>query len=111
MLANNNEPQKAIEAYFHALEINPSYIRARYNLAISCMNINEVKEAVEHLLGALSIQSGNNNYYEGIGDGPDANSTSVWETLRTALITLGRKDLLKKVDTRDLESFRNYFDF
>jgi tetratricopeptide (TPR) repeat protein len=112
MLANNNEPQKAIEAYFHALEINPSYIRARYNLAISCMNINEVKEAIEHLLGALSIQSGNNNYYgEGIGDGPDANSTSVWETLRTALITLGRKDLLEKVDSRDLESFRSYFDF
>eukprot|EP00833_Pecoramyces_ruminatium_P009517 jgi/Orpsp1_1/1183549/evm.model.c7180000085694.1 len=112
MLANNNEPQKAIEAYFHALEINPSYIRARYNLAISCMNINEVKEAVEHLLGALSIQSGNNDFYgEGIGDGPDANSTSVWETLRTALITLGRKDLLERVDARDLESFRNYFDF
>jgi len=113
MLANNNEPQKAIEAYFHALEINPSYIRARYNLAISCMNINEVKEAIEHLLGALSIQSGNNDFYggEGIGDGPDANSTSVWETLRTALITLGRKDLLEKVDNRDLEGFRNYFDF
>lgn len=106
MLANNNEPQKAIEAYFHALEINPSYIRARYNLAISCMNINEVKEAVEHLLGALSIQSGNNEYYgaEGIGDGPDANSTSVWETLRTALITLGRKDLLDRVDARDRKS-------
>lgn len=115
ILANNNEIEKAIEAYFHALEINPSFIRARYNLAISCMNIGEVHEAAEHLLEALSIQSGNNDLYETLdkveGNGAEAMSTSVWETLRVALNIMGRNDLLDKCDSRDLEFFRNHFEF
>lgn len=40
-LANSGESEKAMEAYFNALQINPSYIRARYNLAIACIQIGQ----------------------------------------------------------------------
>ncbi|KAI8143766.1 hypothetical protein BJV82DRAFT_609363 [Fennellomyces sp. T-0311] len=55
-LANSRDPTGAIDAYFNALEINPSYVRARYNLAISCINLGQHREAAEHLLTALAIQ-------------------------------------------------------
>ena len=55
-MANSGESEKAMDAYFQALQINPSYIRARYNLAIACMQLGQHQEAVGYLLGALSIQ-------------------------------------------------------
>jgi peroxin-5 len=42
-LANSGESEKAMEAYFNALQINSSYIRARYNLAIACMQMGQHK--------------------------------------------------------------------
>jgi peroxin-5 len=42
-LANSGHPEKAMEAYFKALELNPAYIRTRYNLAVACMQIGQVK--------------------------------------------------------------------
>lgn len=47
---------KSLDAYYNALEINPTFIRARFNLAISCIQLNQYQEAVEHLLKALYIQ-------------------------------------------------------
>ncbi|KAJ3272955.1 Peroxisomal membrane signal receptor PTS1 [Terramyces sp. JEL0728] len=55
-LANSGEAEKALDAYFHALEINPSYIRARYNLAIACIQFGQYREAAGYLLGALATQ-------------------------------------------------------
>ncbi|KAG8831099.1 hypothetical protein FRC17_003664 [Serendipita sp. 399] len=39
-IANHGQPQDAIEYYHRALAINPSYIRARFNLGISCMSLH-----------------------------------------------------------------------
>lgn len=38
-LANNGRAQEALDYYYRALELNPSYIRARFNLGISCINL------------------------------------------------------------------------
>lgn len=40
ILANSQNSEEAIDAYHHALELSPGLIRARYNLGISCMNLN-----------------------------------------------------------------------
>ena len=58
-MANSQKTPRALDAYFAALEINPSYIRARYNIAISCIQLGNHREAAEHLLGALGIQQTN----------------------------------------------------
>lgn len=55
-LANSRDSLGAVQMYYNALEINPSFVRARYNLAISCMNMGHYQEAAEHLLTSLDLQ-------------------------------------------------------
>ncbi|KAJ3156716.1 hypothetical protein HDU86_003940 [Geranomyces michiganensis] len=123
-LANARYSERAIEAYFQALEINPSYVRARYNLSISCIQMAQYREAAEHLLGALSVQMNNINAVlaESKGKGPveesdlasmhNVQSGTVWETLKmVADGHLRRHDLAEACEKRDLEAFRGEFDF
>ncbi|KAG0314674.1 Peroxisomal membrane signal receptor PTS1 [Dissophora globulifera] len=121
-LANSHNTASAIEAYFNALNINPSYIRARYNLAIACINLGQHREAAEHLLSALSLQNAG-DAARGLmvgastaGPQPDGGiggmSQNVWETLKMAMYMLGMTDLAKRCETsRDLDAFRSEFDF
>ncbi len=53
--ANSHQSDAAIESYHRALEINPSYIRALYNLSISSLHEQRYKEAANYLLNALNI--------------------------------------------------------
>ncbi|KAI8930331.1 hypothetical protein BC831DRAFT_440121 [Entophlyctis helioformis] len=129
-LANSNHPGRAMDAYFNALQINPSYIRARYNLGIACIQIGQYREAAEHLLGALSVQQQNIAHVEqmsvgkGKGKAADvdasgtfssltsAQSNSVWSTLRLLADTyIHRKDLAEACERHDLTPFRGEFDF
>ncbi|KAI9002371.1 hypothetical protein BC832DRAFT_520999, partial [Gaertneriomyces semiglobifer] len=117
-LANSNQSDQAIEAYFRALEINPSYVRARYNLAISCIQMGSHKEAAEHLLGALSVQEANIESVMGDRkDMPDmglhaVQSGTVWSTLKMVMDGhLRRHDLALACERRDLSAFKNDFDF
>ncbi|KAF9357357.1 Peroxisomal membrane signal receptor PTS1, partial [Mortierella sp. NVP85] len=121
-LANSHNTASAIEAYFNALHINPSYIRARYNLAIACINLGQHREAAEHLLNALSLQNAGDaarGLMVGVssaGPQPDGGvggmSQNVWETLKLTMYMLGRNDLAQRCETtRDLDAFRNDFDF
>ena len=54
-LANSGRSEDAIKAYCKALEVNPNFVRARYNLGVSCINIGCYPEAAGHLLGALNL--------------------------------------------------------
>ncbi|TPX31063.1 hypothetical protein SmJEL517_g05519 [Synchytrium microbalum] len=122
-LANSNKTPRALDAYFAALEINPSYIRARYNIAISCIQLGNHREAAEHLLGALGIQQSNAEslMLDGKGKGPAGNnvinmhsiaSDNVWSTLKMVVDSyLRRPDLADACDRRDLTLFRGDFDF
>ena len=38
------------------LRYSPGYIRCRYNLGISCINLKAYREAAEHFLTALNFQ-------------------------------------------------------
>ena len=38
-LANGKRSEEAVSAYRNALNLSPGYIRARYNLGISCINL------------------------------------------------------------------------
>lgn len=70
-LSNGNNPEEALGAYRQALALRPTYTRAIYNVGVACLNIGAFKEAAEHFLSAIDLQS-------------SANS-QLWSTLRRAL--------------------------
>ncbi|KAJ3295452.1 Peroxisomal membrane signal receptor PTS1 [Rhizoclosmatium sp. JEL0117] len=107
-LANSGRSEEAIEAYRKALELKPSFVRCRYNLGVSCINIGCYREAAEHLLGALSLHV--------VGDqkalGYVNVSENLWDTLRRTFIQMSRMDLAEMTQTdRDVNKYRKEFDF
>ncbi|KAJ5622456.1 hypothetical protein N7528_005688 [Penicillium herquei] len=133
-LANSGRSEEAIEAYEQALTISPNFVRARYNLGVSCINIGCYPEAAQHLLGALSMhrvveQEGRERAREIIGGGgaPDGldderlermlhisqnQSTNLYDTLRRVFSQMGRRDLADQVVAgMDVNVFRKEFEF
>ncbi|CAI2168985.1 11802_t:CDS:2 [Funneliformis geosporum] len=119
-LANALESEKAVNAYFNALEINPLYVRARYNLAMSFINMKEYREAAEHLLAALALQTGEANAITSDELNNDSSfhsvtrgvmSSNIWATLKVCCGFLNRPDLENKCDIKDLSAFKQEFEF
>ncbi|VDO56908.1 unnamed protein product [Haemonchus placei] len=96
-LANGDRTPEAVVAYREALKRYPLYVRARYNLGISCLHLNSYREAVEHFVSALELQKGGEQ------------SSSIWPTLRSAAIRMrgAREELLPALDRRDLNAFKS----
>ncbi|GEQ66476.1 hypothetical protein JCM33374_g139 [Metschnikowia sp. JCM 33374] len=107
-LANSNRSEDAVDAYFKALELKPTFVRARYNLGVSCINIGCYKEAAEHLLSGLAMHE-----VEGQETTLNQNqSSSLMETLKRAFIASERRDLVELVKPgMDLNQFRGEFNF
>lgn len=107
-LANSGKSEDAIEAYSRALEIAPTFVRCRYNLGVSCINIGCYEEAAQHLLSGLAMHK-----TQGDNGGGVNLSTNLWETLRRVfLVGMNRADLSKKaVSGADVEIFRDEFQF
>ncbi|GAB0134585.1 hypothetical protein EsDP_00002950 [Epichloe bromicola] len=129
-LANSGRSEEAIAAYEQALSLSPNFVRARYNLGVSCININCHQEAASHFLAALEMhksieKSGRSKAYEILGDsaGGDVDevidrmsaqnrSTTLYDTLRRVFTQMGRRDLAEKtVAGVDPDIFRPEFDF
>lgn len=131
-LANSGRSEEAIAAYEKALTLNPNFVRARYNLGVSCINIGVLPQAAQHLLGALSMhrvveREGMQRVKEVIGVDPASStideddvermvgmnqSTNLMETLKRVFTSMGRRDLMEKVEMgMDIEQFRGEFDF
>lgn len=91
--------------------MKPTFVRARYNLGVSCINIGCYKEAAEHLLSGLSMHQ-----VEGVDSGSSSlnhnQSTALTETLKRAFIAMERRDLVELVKPNmDLNQFRGEFNF
>lgn len=129
-LANSGRSEEAIQAYENALELNPNFVRARYNLGVSCINIGCYEEAAQHLLGALSMHSvvekesrdAAREMFAGEGGSVSDvelerllrqnQSTNLYDTLRRVFGQMGRKDLAERVVAgMDVDTFRGDFDF
>ena len=130
-LANSGRSEEAIAAYENALTLRENFVRARYNLGVSCINIGCYKEAAAHLLGALAMhgvveREGREKARELAGSGGPGvvseaelekmishnQSTNLYDTLRRVFSQMGRRDLAEKVVAgMDVETFKGEFDF
>ena len=129
-LANSGRSEEAIDAYSHALDLRPNFVRARYNLGVSCINIGCFDEAAQHLLGALAMHKvveaeGLEKARQVVGDPniTDAKlesmitlqqnqSTNLYDTLRRVFGQMDRRDLQELVGPgMDLDQMRKHFEF
>ncbi|KAJ6635614.1 Peroxisomal targeting signal 1 receptor [Pseudolycoriella hygida] len=108
--ANGNRSVEAVDAYQRALEIQPGFIRARYNVGIICINLKAYKEAAEHFLTALNLQS-ESLTRSGLHQAKPSNqmSETIWSTLRMAISLSGRMDLQPAIDERNLTALNSAF--
>jgi len=93
--AGRERAHEAIDAYFRALEKKPTYTRARANLGISYMAITNYTEAAKCFLGAVEIN----------------NTSHLWDNLVSAFTMMERYDLVEMSRERNVNLFRNEFDF
>ncbi|KAI5123040.1 hypothetical protein M0805_000476 [Coniferiporia weirii] len=107
-LANSGLSEDAFQYYYRALELNPVYIRARYNLGISCMNMRRYEEAAQYILDALIMQDSDGSVH-GSDDKRGITSSTLWDSLRTSCLHLQRINLAALCDRKDLEGFRREF--
>ena len=80
-MANGNRGEEAIAAYRNALQLSPGFVRARYNVGITCVSLSAYTEAIEHFLTALNLQM----KAKGVEDHQKTNqmSESIWSTVCT----------------------------
>ncbi|EEP76708.1 peroxisomal targeting signal receptor [Uncinocarpus reesii 1704] len=121
-LANSGRSEEAIEAYEKALTVRPNFVRARYNLGVSCINIGCYPEAAQHLLGALAMHQAVDHlesppFPATASEDADLHtthnqSTNLYDTLRRVFNQMGRRDLSDMVvNGMDVEVFRKEFTF
>ncbi|KAF8628859.1 hypothetical protein AX15_003652 [Amanita polypyramis BW_CC] len=102
-MANSGHAEEALQYYYKALELNPGYIRARYNLGISCINLHRYEEAAQHILDALVLQENDGGQNRGV------TSSALWGSLKTTCLHMRRVDLAILCDSKDLDGFRSVF--
>eukprot|EP00943_MAST-04B_sp_MAST-4B-sp1_P008743 g8743.t1 len=91
--ANGNRGLEAMPAYEKALQMKPKYARAWLNMGISYANLGNYSKAVRGYLKALKLN-------------PQA--SHVWSYLRIAFTCMERFDLLKLVDERNVDLFKEF---
>jgi len=105
-LANGNRSKEALDAYDHALDLNPGYVRAQYNLGIAHSNLGEHGLAAKHLLRAIVMQQGGVTTPSTDGSGGPSRSTrEMWDVLRMTLNLMDRPDLVELTWKQDVLPF------
>ncbi|KAG1776932.1 hypothetical protein EV702DRAFT_1226519 [Suillus placidus] len=103
-MANNGQAEEALQFYYRALDLNPAYIRARFNLGISCINLRRYEEAQSHILDALVLQDSDGVAdNSGMNDKRGVTNSTLWDSLKTTCLHLQRSDLAALCDKRDLD--------
>lgn len=111
--ANSGKTDAAMQYYHAALDLDPGYVRARYNLAVACMNVGKHEDAVHHLLTSLSIQEADSEL-DHLQQGPPSAesghvSHALWDMLHVSLLQMHRSDVAPLAAAHDLRALLETF--
>ncbi|KAJ2558132.1 hypothetical protein EV175_000937 [Coemansia sp. RSA 1933] len=122
--AHTGNNKEATQAYFRALELHPSFIRARYNMSLASTNMGQHREAAENCLIALSLQQRELQTMDEKGKAAHIStaaaantlsgsgmSSTIWNALQLSMYMLGEPKLAEACEKQDLGAFRSKFDF
>ena len=94
IMANGGMHADALNSYNRALDINPGFVRAYYNIGVSHSQMEHHDAAAQSYLKALEIQTGGSSPKpSGAGTGI---GMEIWDALRRSFSMMGRQDLYDK---------------
>lgn len=105
-MANSQRYSEALNAYERALSLNPTYVRALYNMGVSYMNQSNYPKAVGFMVRALQ-------YHLPVETPTDATVVSealrtgyntIWNTMRIVGDMWGREDINVLIEERNLSA-------
>lgn len=106
VLSHLNRDEEAIGCYTNVLELAYGSLRARHNIALSCVKLHFLKEAMQHFLSVITTQE---QLYFDKTKIVHQHNQSVWNFMKSTLIILNRPDLIAKCDSRDLDFLNTEF--
>ncbi|GAA6017532.1 hypothetical protein JCM10207_008259 [Rhodosporidiobolus poonsookiae] len=112
--ANSGKTDVAMQYYLAALDLDPGFVRARFNLAVANMNLAQYEDAVHHLLTSLSIQEADAEQ-DHLEQAPTSErvggvtSNTLWDSLSISLLQMHRSDLSSLAAARDLKGLLRAF--
>jgi len=111
-LANGGKHPEAVRAYNRAVDLNPGFVRAHFNLGISLNQMKQHRDAATTFLRVLDMQQSQSAKLaaaDGHGN-PYRNGTSeVWDALRMTFDALDRRDLYELTWKGDSTLFAKEF--
>lgn len=100
-LANSKRFDEAIKAYERALALNPSHVRALYNLGVSYMNMENYPKAIGFMIRALQSHLPAQTTSTVVG------LDSIWNTMRIVGDMWDRDDLSVLIEEKNVPAIMN----
>ncbi|KAI8100185.1 uncharacterized protein BX664DRAFT_323091 [Halteromyces radiatus] len=118
MMAQSNGEDDALDMYYSALDLNPSYVRARYNLSIAYMKRAQYDLAAQHLVTALYQQQEQQQHQrQGRHSTSHVETTlenkmpsPLWSSLRLVMYMLNLDHLADACNRYDLAPFESFLE-
>lgn len=103
-LANSQRYDEALKAYEKALTLNPTYVRALYNMGVSFMNQSNYAKSIAYMVRALQyhLPAGASESPADFSEALRTGYETIWNTMRIVGDMWNREDVSILIEERNL---------
>ena len=108
-LANSQRYDEALKAYERALTLNPTYVRALYNMGVSYMNQSNYPKSISYMVRALQyhLPTGASESPADVSEALRTGYATIWNTMRIVGDMWNRDDVNLLIEERNLPAVMN----
>lgn len=108
-LANSQRYDEALKAYERALALNPTYVRALYNMGVSYMNLSNYPKSISYMVRALQyhLPAGASESPGELSEALQTGYENIWNTMRIVGDMWNREDISILIEERNLPAIMN----